>query len=146
MGETFAGQHPGVVLRSQFDHLRALVAIALVAVVGLTVAVGVVATDEDGVATPTAAEPIDSPRGPLPAQLGNTRDEPSTHGPLPARLPTTGDEPGTHGPLPAQLGNTRDEPGTHGPLPARLPTTGYDGGPVSRYEGEAEHFVVPANP
>ncbi len=121
MGETFAGQHPGVVLRSQFDRLRTLVAIALVAVVGLTGAVAVVATDGDGVASPSAAGPIDSPRGPLPAQLGNTPDEPGTHGPLPARLPNTGDEPGTHGPLPAQLGKTGDAPGTHGPLPARLP-------------------------
>jgi hypothetical protein len=112
---------PGVVLRSQFDHLRALVAIALVAVVGLTVAVVVVATDEDGAASPSAAEPIESSRGHLPAQLGRTRDEPGTHGPLPARLPNTGDEPGTHGPLPARLPNTGDEPGTHGPLPARLP-------------------------
>jgi hypothetical protein len=121
MGETITGQHPGVVLRSQFDRLRALVAIALVAVFGLTVAVGVVATDGDGVASPSAAERIESPRGPLPAQLGNTRDEPGTHGPLPARFPTIGAEPGTHGPLPAQLGNAPDDPGSDGPLPARLP-------------------------
>jgi hypothetical protein len=46
MAETVPSQHPAVVLRSHYQHLRALLAIAMVALVGLTVAVVVLATDD----------------------------------------------------------------------------------------------------
>ncbi len=119
-------QHPAVVLRSRFDHLRALLAIALVAVVGLTGTVVILASDSDEVSSTSAAETIEPTRGPLPAQLPTARYEPGTRGPLPAQLPTTRYEPGTRGPLPAQLPTTRYEHGTRGPLPAQLPTTRHD--------------------
>ena len=45
MGHAIPTQQPAVVLRSHFDHLRALLAITLVAVVGLTVAVVILAND-----------------------------------------------------------------------------------------------------
>jgi hypothetical protein len=106
MGHAIPRQQPAVVLRSQFDHLRALLAVALVAVVGLTIAVVILASESDEVSSTSAAKPIESTRGALPAQLPNTRYEPSTDGPLPARLP-----------------NTRYEPSTDGPLPARLPSS-----------------------
>jgi hypothetical protein len=47
MGQAIPRQHPAVVLRSHFNQLRALLAVALVAVVGLTVAVVILATDDD---------------------------------------------------------------------------------------------------
>jgi hypothetical protein len=106
MGHAIPRQQPAVVLRSQFDHLRALVAVALVAVVGLTIAVVILASDSDELSSTSAAKPIESTRSALPARLPNTRYEPSTDGALPARLP-----------------NTRYEPSTDGPLPARLPSS-----------------------
>jgi hypothetical protein len=78
MGEAIARQHPAVVLRSQFDHLRALLAVALIAVAGLTVAVVILATDDDaGTGSATVSEPAHTTRyyggqggrGPLPAAL-----------------------------------------------------------------------------
>ena len=44
MNQTVPTQHPAVVLRSHYLHLRALLVIATVAVVGLTIAVVVLAT------------------------------------------------------------------------------------------------------
>jgi hypothetical protein len=61
-------QHPAVVLRSQYRHLRALLAIAMIAVVGLTTAVVILAAHDGGTsarfATPVSApaEPADGPR------------------------------------------------------------------------------------
>jgi hypothetical protein len=110
MGHAIPRQQPAVVLRSHFDHLRALLAVALVAVVGLTVAVVILASDSDGASSRSAATPVESTRGPLPAQPSST-----------------GYEPGTRGPLPAQLPNTGYEPGTRDALPAQPPNTGYDG-------------------
>jgi hypothetical protein len=60
MGQAIPRQHPGVVLRSQFNQLRALLAVAMVAVVGLTVAVVILATDSDQVASTSSARPIES--------------------------------------------------------------------------------------
>jgi hypothetical protein len=47
MGQAIPTQHPAVVLRSHYTHLRALLAVAMIAVVGLTAAVVILATDED---------------------------------------------------------------------------------------------------
>ena len=52
MPQTVPTQHPAVVLRSHYRHLRALLAIALVAVVGLTVAVVSLATDDGATTAP----------------------------------------------------------------------------------------------
>jgi hypothetical protein len=135
MGHAIPRQQPAVVLRSHFNQLRALLAIALVAVAGLTTAIVILANDSDEVSSTSAAKPVESIRGPLPAQLPNTRYEQGTRGPLPAQLPNTRYEQGTRGPLPAQLPNTRYEQGTRGPLPAQLPNTRYDGGPEEGTRG-----------
>ena len=119
MGYSIPRQQPAVVLRSQFNWLRATLAVALSCVAGLTIAIGIVAGSGD--------ERTTSARGAPPAQLSQT-----------------GYAEGTRGPLPAQLPKTSFEPGTRGPLPAQLPKAGYDGGPVSRYEGEARYFIVPS--
>lgn len=52
-------QHPAVVLRSHYRQLRALLAIAMVAVVGLSVAVVLVA--EDDAAGTRSATPVSAP-------------------------------------------------------------------------------------
>jgi hypothetical protein len=50
MGHAIPTQHPPVVLRSRFNKLRALLAVALICVAGLIVAVVSVAGDSDEVA------------------------------------------------------------------------------------------------
>ena len=57
MGQTVPRQNPAVVLRSHFNQLRALLAVALIAVVGLTVAVVIVANDENQPSTASSAVP-----------------------------------------------------------------------------------------
>jgi hypothetical protein len=44
MSHTVPSQHPAVVLRSSYQHVRALLAIAIAVILGLTVAVVVLAT------------------------------------------------------------------------------------------------------
>jgi hypothetical protein len=71
MGEAISSQHPAVVLRSQFNLLRALLAVAMVAVAGLSVAVVILATDDDAGST-SAAKPVES------INYGNSNVNPST--------------------------------------------------------------------
>ena len=47
MGHTIPRQHPAVVLRSHYLHLRALLVVALVAIVALAGTVIVLAVDDD---------------------------------------------------------------------------------------------------
>ena len=57
MNQAIPTQHPAVVLRSHYLHLRTLLAIATIAVVGLTVAVVVLAATRNGsprIAAPSA--------------------------------------------------------------------------------------------
>jgi hypothetical protein len=55
--------NPRVVLRSHFNRLRALLAVALVVVAGPTVAFVILATDDDaGAGSATASEPADTTR------------------------------------------------------------------------------------
>jgi hypothetical protein len=67
MSDAISRQHPAVVLRSHYVHLRALLAIAMIAVVGLTAAVVVLATSNGQPTTRTAA-PVSAP-----ASVGTTR-------------------------------------------------------------------------
>jgi hypothetical protein len=55
MGQAIPRQHPAVVLRSHYRQLKALLAIMLVAVVGLSVAVAILATNDDGTTTSTSS-------------------------------------------------------------------------------------------
>jgi hypothetical protein len=59
MSQAISQQHPAVVLRSHYVHLRTLLAIAMIAVVGLTVAVLVLVTGNEAPAARTAA-PVSS--------------------------------------------------------------------------------------
>ena len=47
MSQALSTQHPAVVLRSRYQQLRALLVVAMIAVVGLTVAVVALATQDD---------------------------------------------------------------------------------------------------
>jgi hypothetical protein len=97
MGKAISGQHPAVVLRSHYVHLRRLLAIAMIAVVGLTTSVVVLATNEDG---STSASPAGSISAPAPA--GTRYDggpEEGTRGQLasPSTRYDGGPEEGTRG-------------------------------------------------
>src|SRR5919106_4763321 len=128
MGQAIPRQHPAVVLRSHFNQLRALLAVALIALVGLTVAVVILATDDDvntsdGSATAldglsaTERMRVEALSNLSPAQLGAAFGH------------ATGVQPGTRydgGP----------EEGTRGVVPARQPTV--DASPGARYDGGPE--------
>ena len=60
MDQTISTQHPAVVLRSRYRQLRGLLTVAMIAVVGLTAAVVVLALDEDSATTGSATR-VSSP-------------------------------------------------------------------------------------
>ena len=70
MSQTIPNQHPAVVLRTHYNHMRALVAVAMIAVIGLTVALVLVADDSGGGASRAA---VVSPASTLRASTGSTR-------------------------------------------------------------------------
>jgi hypothetical protein len=125
MGQAIPRQHPAVVLRSHFSQLRALLAIALVAVAGLTTAVVILANDSNEVSSTSSAKPIES------INYGSGVVNPSTGYPSATIRP---DSPGTRydgGP----------EEGTRGVVSAGTPSvdpstgTRYDGGPEEGTRG-----------
>jgi hypothetical protein len=60
MSQSISPQHPAVVLRSHYVQLRALLAVAMIAVVGLTVAVVILATDDVPVSGTSSARPLEA--------------------------------------------------------------------------------------
>jgi hypothetical protein len=61
MGQALPNQHPAVVLRSRYQQLRALLVVAMIAVVGLTAAVVILAIQNDGNTIVRAASPANAP-------------------------------------------------------------------------------------
>jgi hypothetical protein len=57
MGQPIPAQHPSVVLRSHFNLVRTLLAIAMAAVLALTAVVVILANDEDQLSSATKATP-----------------------------------------------------------------------------------------
>jgi hypothetical protein len=115
MAQAVQTQHPAVVLRSHFNLLRSLLAIAMVAVVGLAAAVVILATDDErdiGAATATQVS--------APGPTGDTRYD-------------GGPEEGTRGVVPGVQPGVRydggPEEGTRGVVAAEQPGVRYDGGP-----------------
>src|SRR4029453_11532953 len=96
MGQAIPNQHPAVVLRSRYLQLRTLLAIAMVAVIGLTVAVVVLAIeDNDGaplarateVSAPSGAAATRSDGGPEESTLaGTVAAQPTASGPDESRI------------------------------------------------------------
>ena len=125
MGKAIPAQHPAVVLRSHFKLLRALLAVAMIAVVGLSVAVVIVANHEDQASSTNAARSVESIR------YGGFN--PLTGRPESAPLPQQ------EHPLQSRIGNTRydggPEEGTRGIVPVDPPNTRYDGGPEEGTRG-----------
>jgi hypothetical protein len=87
MSQTLSTQHPAVVLRSRYRQLRALLAVAMIAVVGLTVAVVVLATQDDRIQSVSSGSGIAvtpalrTDGGPEESAVANTlgAQQPSSH-------------------------------------------------------------------
>lgn len=121
MGQAVPTQHPAVVLRSHFNQLRALLAVALIALIGLTVAVVILASDENQLSESNSATPI--------GRINYGGFNPATGRPESAPLPQP--EPRMYGFTPEQAAREA------------LPGTRYDGGPEEGINGAA---VVPSSP
>jgi hypothetical protein len=93
MGEAIPRQHPAVVLRSQFNQLRALLAVAMIAVAGLTVAVVILANDTDQVSSTSATTAV-GPGSVAPGTRYDGGPEEGTRGVVPARQPNVDASPG----------------------------------------------------
>jgi hypothetical protein len=124
MGKAIPAQHPAVVLRSHHRHLRALLAIAMIGVVGLTAAVVILATNEDRDTSAGSATQVSTP-GPT----GTTRYD-------------GGPEEGSRSVVPTQPPSTRydggPEEGTATVNPDSIkssPGVRYDGGPEEGSRG-----------
>lgn len=61
MSQTLSTQHPAVVLRSHYQHVRALLAVAMIAVVGLTIALVIVASNSGGSSTASVTRQASTP-------------------------------------------------------------------------------------
>ena len=112
MGQAVTRQQPAVVLRSQFNQLRALLAIVAIAVAGLTVAVVILANDSDEVSSTSSARPIES--------INYGEFNPATGRPESAPLPR-------ESPLQSRIDGTRSDggpdEGTRGILRRSAPST-----------------------
>jgi hypothetical protein len=119
MGQAIPSQHPAVVLRSHYAHLRALLAIAMIAVIGLSIAV-VILVSNDGRspgATPATAVRSDSAptefrvpshaREHAGAPVPDLRVAPLPHG----QRYDGGPDEGTRGIVATQPPNVRDDGG-----------------------------------
>jgi hypothetical protein len=100
MGKAISAQHPAVVLRSHYRQLRALLAIAMIAVVGLSAAVVILATNDNGTTGASVASRVDAPAqaasaqrtdgGPEESNLAAAiASQPSTLGPNESRIAAT---------------------------------------------------------
>src|SRR5688572_24415925 len=58
MGHAIPKQHPAVVLRSHFNLVRALLGVAMVALVGLAIALVIVANDDNEPVSSSAVEAV----------------------------------------------------------------------------------------
>ena len=137
MPQAVPTQHPAVVLRSHYRQLRALLAVATIAVVGLSAAVVILADDEatsTRTATPVSAptEPADGPRY---IHAPGQRYDP---GPAaPSRPSRAGSAPSpqdgaTDAPLRSQPRGPHPEPARRAAEPARAPLGARTNGPGMR--------------
>jgi hypothetical protein len=136
MNEAIPSQHPAVVLRSHYQHLRALLGVTMVAVLGLTAAVVILATQNNSISS-SISSPARVASPAIPAS-------PQTATPGATTRFDGGPEEGTRGLSAAPAATARfdggPEEGTRGILAAPLtrpvnPST-YNGG---HDEGPAGH-------
>jgi hypothetical protein len=124
MGKAVPAQHPAVVLRSHYKLVRALLAVAMVAVVGLAAAVVIVAGVSDEVTSTSSASPFPGRFGQPPSTRYDGGPEEGTRSAVSSGRPESA-------PLPQQeqsrLGTTRSG--------APITSSRYDGGPEEGTRG-----------
>ena len=138
MGKAIPAQHPAVVLRSHYLQLRALLATAMIAVVGLTGAVVILATEDDPDTSTATATQVSAP-----SPAGSTRydggPEEGTRGALSSRAASNaapgvrydgGPNEGTAALAQRSAPATFDADSTQSP-----PGVRYDGGPEEGSRG-----------
>jgi hypothetical protein len=86
MGKAIPTQHPAVVLRSHYLQLRALLATAMIAVLGLTAAVVILATDDDRATSAGSATQVTAP-SPAGSSRYDGGPEEGTRGVIPVPQP-----------------------------------------------------------
>jgi hypothetical protein len=127
MGQAIPTQHPAVVLRSHHRQLRGLLAVAMFAVVGLTIAVVILATDDDrdpgagSASTPSALTPQEQHWSAYNEAVGALTPEQL------AALSSSSSSSGSVAPGARYDGGP--EEGTRGIVSAPHPGVRYDGGP-----------------
>ena len=132
MGQAIPSQHPAVVSRAQFNKLRNLLAVALIAVIGLTVAVVILAGDDEIRDTSPAASLGQLNYGGYNPAVGRPQSAPQPKREAPA--PSTGSRndggatQGTRGPVKDYSKNSAT--GDYHSAPAPSPNTRPDGGPA----------------
>jgi hypothetical protein len=155
MGHAIPKQHPAVVLRSHYNLVRALLGVAMVALVGLVIALVVVANDDDEPVSTSAvqAAPVmprlapAQPAYPTPApEAVSPGSDRSYSGAAPTRKLDGSTDIGRT--APAQPGTRYDggpEEGTRGAItsPPVAPGTRYDGGPEEGTRGAITSPVAP---
>jgi hypothetical protein len=80
MSQSISDQHPAVVLRSHYNHMRALLVAATVALVVLAGTVAILAVDSNGDGSSTAAAAQQATPPPVSSNYRNYPDE-GTRGP-----------------------------------------------------------------
>jgi hypothetical protein len=138
MGKAIPTQHPAVVLRSQFNVVQALLALAMIAVIGLSAAVVIVANDDESAGTSSASQ-IES--------IDYGGFNPATGRPLAAPLPQSeaqapagttrydgGPEEGSRG-MSAKDYGQNSATGEVAPVPAQPDTPRFGGGAEESQRG-----------
>jgi hypothetical protein len=132
MGQAVPAQNPAVVPRSRYRQLRALLAVAVIAIVGLTAAVVILANESDEVDGTSAAQSIE------PIRYGGFN--PASGRPESAPLPQQ------EHPLQSRIGSTRYDGGpeegtaalTQRSAPATFDPNSIKSAPGLRYDGGPE--------
>jgi len=139
MSHSLSPQHPAVVLRSHYVHLRALLAIAMIAVVGLTVAVVILATRDAGSTSPNSAARVSTPAPAAPGQRYDGGPEEGTRGLAPSNSTPSAAIRYDGGP---EEGSSRIQPSSAAPSPSAA--IRYDGGPEEGGSGLAPSNSTPS--
>jgi hypothetical protein len=127
MGKAVPAQHPAVVLRSHYKLVRALLAVAMIAVVGLTGAVVIVAGDSHEVAGKSSARPHQGRVAQPPGTRYDGGPDEGTRGAVSSGRRDSAPLPQQEHPLRSRLGTTESS--------APITSPRYDGGPEEGSRG-----------
>jgi hypothetical protein len=156
MGHAIPKQHPAVVLRSHYNLVRALLGVAMIGLVGLAIALVVVADDNDESANTSAIEaapvmprlaPAPLPAYPTPApEAVSPGSDRSYSGPAPTRKLDGATDTAPIAPLaPGTRYDGGPEEGSRGAIAEPVaPGTRYDGGPEEGTRGGIAEPVAPS--